>query len=546
MTDNRPRGSYPRMIISYGSAQPSLVFLILAGIALIIFGAAMFHIMSMPSFEEARAQQSYQSELKSYEEIARKHNMSPAAYKQKIEQEGREQANVRKSVMALQDAIRDNDRPSFDQYFTTELLTHLEEQLPRAYALAVSKNNRYAFEKLLATKTFNCHNNTISGSQAFEAAVNATDDYWLETLLKNNCKMQAGTAQREVKALIKKSKYKHRLLVLPDVEIDQETLDKYFIDSIAKDSEAHALMFLEHGASVNALDRNKQSAVLLSVRHNKNDLAVRLIEAGADLRFSKSDRAASLLARCVETENLTIAKIVLQKDPGQIEALNIGDQLLASLLQVSDKETRFELAKLFFSNGLNFKTLDHGGGRWLIGAIELLDLNLVNLMITAGVNPNARNGFDTALGTARALAPKRKSEELDKIIDLLVRADATDDVLAIIRIENGIAQNATCTLGEKRSYQISNKAKDAIAKNRSSGSDKKQSISSKQEEACALFFGDCVNQGIGPDDCMRSNPVCSDNENPEACCPTRLTNAYFAGRCAGLDVYETQKWIDDL
>jgi hypothetical protein len=134
---------------------------------------------------------------------------------------------------------------------------------------------------------------------------------------------------------------------------------------------------------------------------------------------------------------------------------------------------------------------------------------------------------------------------MQNIISLLEQSGATDDLLAIVRADNGIESIAACKLGHEITLNSGDIAeKYRLRQNKQSEQQSTRKNKKNIQKRCSIALFDCTNQGFGADDCMRSIQTCNTSGTglTNLCCTNEHQKQYFDARCSGLDVLESVKW----
>jgi len=515
--------------------KPSLLFAILAGIALVIFGAAMINLMSMPSFEEKREIQSQKNLEQSLRQAANKAGVSYEEYKRDYDERLRENKkiaqrqstlrNLRSELIAI---FQNKDDLAFDEAIAKIKKDEFELSFSDIYSQIIKNDHHYAFNHVLKAG-ISCHYNSNTGVGAYTAATNSNHEKYLEQLLEHGCDTSEKENSISLSDLILKSKYRHRVLLLPNIKLKDSVLNVLLLDAIKDGSLELVTSLIERGASPN-LHQDYRSPLSASLLNKQPEITILLIENGATVK-------QSTFVSAVGDGYYKLASEILKREPKYLNSEMVLRRLFAS----ENSKLRNDGIKYLIAQGFKFNKLDNTGIQWLINAIELKDLPLVTILLGQGVDPRKRYKFKTALGAAKSI----ESENMPEIIKLLDQYNATDDILAMVREEKGIESNENCDLGSKVNYKQGEIANNVLREAEEDTIKANELI--KPEIGCSAVSADCINQGFGSDDCIYSVPVCKNNKTliDSLCCPNEFKEEYFIARCSGLSVRETLNWLDN-
>lgn len=444
---------------------------------------------------------------------------------------------ARTTYQTLISSITARDNSSTQQAINQLVeLQGLQERSAKALQSAIAAENDYAFEMLLNAGA-DCK---TSAAKLARPAVHANSDRFLTLLLAADCGLQENPTKSLVISHIMVSKQIERIFLYPQDEEIISLYPKLLEKSIASNRPTLAMELLDKGVDPNTLNRDGSLTVLeLSVERGQPDIALKLIALGADTFIVMDQQVPRyLLSRAVKRNQFAVAQEILKRNPDQIKKGSLSNILFQHILR-DDNLFNTKWIALIVNNGGDLHFAPQSDLNILSKAIAQKDLQLTEYLLSQGADPNALILSSTLLGRARRL----EGEEGKKIVAVLEKYGALDDVLSQARLARGIDNNAVCNLGKKIVIpKLNHFSNELITQARSA------KTIPDQVQLCEQGIAYCMQQGGGADDCVYSLPSCNASQATEIdlCCPTQTKDRYFAGRCAGLTVQETAYWQSSL
>lgn len=522
-----------------GSITLSPVFVVLVVVAFSIFGFAMINLTNLPTPEEKREESIRQMEELMIIEEAQTTGQTIDEVKLRQQESGEKEAALNKLVVA----INQKDDATFENSLSDIKVSDVITRRPGVLYYAVVANNAHAFRKLLEAG-IPCDSESGTGRQAFTAAISSASPEYLEMLLEQNCEYLPGTNRRNLEKQIIVSLHPEKIYQLSEKFFDGGYRDEAFLNAIRKRMSQQVQTMLDLGANPNVISKDRDmSALYMSLNNQMPQIAMRLIQMGADIK-SKDSSGTHALTVAIRKGYLEIVEEMLRRDPEYIRRENLGSSSFAYAFKLKEEMIRREAITLLLQNGVAPQEFKDGGVRWLIKAVQLQDPVLVTQLLDAGIDPNIPSNMSLALGIAKS----SKGTHKDEIISLLERHDASDDLLAVVKKEKGIKPDSDCSLGRLINVEYGSIAEKFLQRVQKASATSKPTSRRKQDDTrpCAVAILDCVNLGHGSDDCMRSVQICgtSKTDQDALCCTSDIQKLYFEARCSGLDVKESTRWVE--
>jgi len=558
------------------SFRPSLVFLILAGIAVIIFGAVMMQIVSINAPYAKVEAQTAVVRLKQLELAAERIGISVKELKRQREQQAADRKEVGRVINALFNSIDEHDQPTLNQAAREyrELLDDKrkrEMMQPRDEILAqvIARNSPPALRALIDAGV-PCDSESGPGRNGLHAALNSDDDTYLKIFIGAECSLHSNRRESSVFERIARSKFPERLLLFPrNDERATKQFDYAFASVVSRGDEESALTLLKGGANPNAINRQVQGSPLYqAVIRELPVLALALIEYGADVNYRLNDRQP-ILERAIHFGQVAVAKEIVKREPDYIKresawtdyvqsALGAGTDYLQSALNVSLASERLTLVTLVHEHGGSKSTNTNRTFRWLRSAIAHKDHKLVVQLLGYKISPRVQNGKQTPLGYAKQLRDANKEnagfEVLSQIVVALKQFGATDDALLLYREAKKTQLDPSCSVGSVIVYAAEKLAiggpklrerQTAVAADSLRMPPSDVITKERNSRFCLGAIATCANQGHGFDDCSQSVERCDTLAQlvGKLCCTQGDRDEYREARCSGMNVDEAVLWM---
>jgi len=336
-------------------------------------------------------------------------------------------------------------------------------------------------------------------------------------------------------------------LLFPLTEINKDQYEFAFFNAIEKHKTDTALEFIDRGVNPDMVKKSKYgllSALALSIKLNEPKIAVRLIEKGANFINKKGSMNQRYpLLEALRMKQVSVVKAILERDPKIIRREKLTDDFFMLSRSLYKADPDFNVIKMAFQNGLYPSDFKSNGIEILLKAIRTGNLILVEQLLKIGVDPNQPYKMKMALTEAK----RYQNPNTNKITDLLILNDATDDYLAVVRKQRSIKNEPNCTIGEKVNLtdlksQIMNFSKRKLDR-----------MIKQKDGICLSAIALCANDGNGSDDCVKTIKTCKKPDiymssevstKVNICCSAEFKKGYEKARCSGLNVMETYKWIE--
>lgn len=531
--------------ISIQTGKVSTAFVILMSVALTAFVAAMIYISSLQTpREKFDAEQEKINKLTMIEE-AQNLGIPVEEYIKTREKRSFDSKHIRK----IEGAIVNKDDELLASLFNEIPDYDFAKYKPNLFKFVAIQKNENAFRYFL-DQGVPCDYKSPLGENAFASLVQKPYEKYLNILIEFGCDIGIEQDPSKLQAAFARSDSPERILMYPLTDSNKDQYEFAFIQSIANGKTKVALEFIDRGVNINTIKSTKYgnlSALGLSVQKNLPEVAVRLIEKGADLIYKKDlKQARVLLLTVLQKKQLSVVKAILKRDPEIITREKLANNFLSSALQLHDIDPEFSIISLAFQNGVTPSDLSSNGAELLSSAVRSSNYKLVAKLLELGIEPNTPHRMRTVLG----LAKQNKRPKGQEIVDLLLMNGATDDYLGVVRKERGIKDISGCKMGKEI------KLTDIKSQFKNTPKRKLDRILRQKKGVCLASVAICVNDGNGSDDCVKSLKTCKTiigsksinklSDDIEVCCSTEFKKNYKEARCSGLNVMESYKWIDTL
>ena len=460
----------------------------------------------------------------------------------------------------LETAIKNNDDEGVTKTINTlsEVSGHQSSRqlkFSNMLQLSVSEANEFAF-KVLKDQGSSCDFEDYNGNRSFPKAYNSDKDKSFELLLKYGCVSESNESHQKILKEILRSDYPARTQLLAKYMPNHEILASDYLFAIerlmSKGKEEAVLTYLDSGIDldVNGLvNKGKRSLLEYSLYKKLPLVADKLIDLGAEVFNQNNKPATSALIMALNSKNSKIAEKILLKYPGHITQYSLAKLAFKSITNSHHAaEYNYTITKLLLENGAKVSDIRFEGVNLLRRAIGNGQLEYVGYLLKKGVNPNPLLIKYTVLGEAE----KKQQPDSEKIVTLLKKFGASNDVLAIVRKARGISSNNACDIGNNKiNSSIFLDAAQHINK-QLKNPDFKTPKRMKKSLLCETGIVYCRNQGHGVDDCFKSIHTCSNSDDligvdelkTNVCCEADIKSSYIKARCSGLSVTETIMWQD--
>lgn len=511
-------------------------FLVVTTVVVCIFVGVMWNIVQDKSntwaierAEDLQVQRSTKPKTKTQGDIKAKTNTISA------DELAKHHANNAYSLLISSIRAQDNlsTQGAIDQLLQ---LQGLKTRSNNVLKISITENNEFALDALLKAGA-DCK---TSSEELARKAIYAQSDELLTLLLQADCGLNENPEKLKALSYIMNSKNIERVFAY-DKDDDIVALYPRLLEkSITGHKPKLAMKLLNAGVSPNTLNKDGSKTVLeLSIDRDEPSIALKLINLGAKT-FVEIDNQVPryVLSRAVKNNQMEVALAILKQDPGQIKKASLSNRLFEDIRR-DDNLFNKEWIELIIRNGGNIKFTTHSDLVILRKAIAKEDVALTEYLLSEGVDPNTLILKNTLLGEARLI----EGAAGEKMVTLLEKYGALDDVLSQSRKARGIDKNAVCTLGKQISIPTFDHFRNQIVTNA-----KTAKKPPKQDQLCQKGILYCMQQGGGSDNCMYSMPTCDATRSTEItlCCDTKTKDKYFLGRCAGLTVQETFYWQNAL
>ena len=206
-------------------------------------------------------------------------------------------------------------------------------------------------------------------------------------------------------------------------------------------------LLIQHGASINVKSKNGVTPLHKSVRSGNEELVKMLIKEGADINSADFRGAVPILIAVSEKQN-NIARLLLSFGASVNTADVNGNSVLHQAIMSGSKELVLQILK----ESLN--TVDSQGRSHLQLAVSLGDLDIAQLLVEWGANPNAidsegspilhqaiEHGREETVTTLLNHGANVNACNFDGTTSLHLAMDKYGDFMAQVLLDNGANPN---------------------------------------------------------------------------------------------------------
>jgi hypothetical protein len=365
-------------LFQIGSIKLSPFFVVLIIVTFSIFAFAMINLTRLPSPEEKRLESIRQME----EAIIAEQAQAMGGTVEEVKLMNQDNARKNKLIQNLIKAINQQDDVA-----VSSLIHQLKDEnkrLPHVFTYAVNANNEHAFRTLLETG-ISCDYPSLLGTQAFMVAISSESPAYLNMLLEKKCSYSAHSDSDSLGKRIVQSRYPEKIFQLPENLVENKYRDEGFLKAINKKMSQQVMTMLDLSANPNATNHRHMSALYLSLRNNMPQVALRLIQKGAQIEAEHLVGRYEVLSWAIMKGYLDIADEIIKRNPDYIQQKNLSKSIMKSAFSLKNIEKRTKALKLL-QQSIAQTEFDE---IFMNDIIRYRKSNIALTMLDLGINPNA-------------------------------------------------------------------------------------------------------------------------------------------------------------